>query len=45
MNEQIRGPEEVLSQHPVDHDDHGSDQLEAAAEEEEVGPVAQHHHH
>ena len=34
---------EVLGQHPVDHDDHGPDQLEAPAEEEEVGTGGQHH--
>ncbi len=31
-----------LSQHPVDHDDHGSHQLEAPAEEEEVRTRAGH---
>ena len=38
MNE----PDNVLSQHPVHHDDHGPDQLEASAEEEEVGACAHH---
>ena len=33
---------EVLGQHPVDHDHHGSDQLEPATEEEEVESVAEH---
>ncbi len=31
-----------LSQHPVDHDDHGPHQLEAPAEEEEVRTRAGH---
>ena len=33
---------EVLHHHAVDHGDHGADQLDAAAEEEEVESVAEH---
>ena len=33
---------EVLHHHAVDHGDHGADQLDAAAEEEEVEAVAEH---
>ena len=33
---------QVLCQHPIDHDHHGADQLEAATEEEEVEAVAEH---
>ena len=35
-------PDNVLSKHPVDHDDHGAHQLESSAEEEEVGTSAGH---
>ena len=31
-----------LREHSVDHDNHGSDQLEAPTEEQEVGPSARH---
>ena len=33
---------QVLGEHPVDHDHHRADQLEAATEEEEVESVAEH---
>ena len=37
-------PSQVLGHHPVDHGDHGANQLYSPAEEEEVEAVAEHAH-
>ena len=37
-------PKKILSQHPVYHNNHGTDKLEPSAEEEEVRTVEQHDH-
>ena len=37
-------PGQVLGHHPVDHGDHGTDQLYSSAEEEEVEAVTEHTH-
>ena len=37
-------PDNVLGQHSVDHNDHGTNQFEASAEKQKVGPGASHNH-